>query len=131
MTDKVQKIPGFTKSQMQKIESDANEFRAKYPEIAKMTVQEVVETDFFATKLPEAVKANKTGNYYALQSLKNSGGFEIDAFRTEYIACINNQSKLPAAKRIIIVSIGNDAYKRTVNQMVKDYEQQSRNRHHE
>lgn len=123
MKQKKQQTPGFTKSQMQKIESDANDFRAKYPEIAKMTVQEVVETDLFATKLPEAVRANKVGNYYALQSLKNSNAFEPETFRTNYLACINQQSKLPAAKRIIIVAIGNDAYKRTVNQMVKDYEQ--------
>ena len=123
MKQKKQQTPSFTKSQMQKIESDANDFRAKYPEIAKMTVQEVVETDLFATKLPEAVRANKVGNYYALQSLKNSNAFEPEAFRTNYLACINQQSKLPAAKRIIIVAIGNDAYKRTVNQMVKDYEQ--------
>lgn len=123
MKQKKQQTPGFTKSQMQKIESDANDFRAKYPEIAKMTVQEVVGTELFATKLPEAVRANKVGNYYAIMSLKNSGAFDIDTFRADYLACINQQSKLPAAKRIIIVAIGNDAYKRTVNQMVKDYEQ--------
>lgn len=123
MKPKKQTTLGFTKSQMQKIESDANDFRAKYPEIAKMTVQEVVETDLFTTKLPEAIRANKVGNYYALLSLKNSGAFELDTFRADYLACINQQSKLPAAKRLIIVSIGNDAYKRTVNQMVKDYEQ--------
>lgn len=123
MKPKKQTTLGFTKSQMQKMEYDANDFREKYPEIAKMTVQEVVETDLFATKLPEAVTANKVGNYYALQSLKNSNAFEPEAFRTNYLACINQQSKLPAAKRIIIGAIGNDAYKRTVNQMVKDYEQ--------
>lgn len=122
MKQKKQQIPGFTKSQMQKIESDANDFRTKYPEIAKMTVQEVVETELFATKLLEAVKANRVGNYYVLLSMKNSGAFDIDTFRTNYLACINQQSKLPAAKRIIIVAIGNDAYKRTVNQMAKDYE---------
>lgn len=126
MKPKKQTTLGFTKSQMQKIESDANDFRVKYPEIAKMTVQEVVETDLFATKLPEAIRANKVGNYYALLSLKNSGAFELDTFRADYLACINQQSKLPAAKRLIIVSIGNDAYKRTVNQMVKDYEQLQR-----
>lgn len=123
MKQKKQQTPGFSKSQMQKIVSDANYFRAKYPEIAKMTVQEVVETELFATKLPEAVRANKIGNYYALLSLKNNGAFDIDTFRAEYLACINQQSKLPAAKRVIIVAIGNDAYKRTVHQMVNDYEQ--------
>ena len=112
MKQKKQQTPGFTKSQMEKIVSDANYFRAKYPEIAKMTVQEVVETDLFATKL------------------KNSGAFDIDNFRTNYLACINQQSKLPAAKRVIIVAIGNDAYKRTVHQMVNDYEQNKDIQHH-
>lgn len=123
MKQKNQQTPGFTKSQLQKIESDANDFRAKYPEIAKMTIQEVVETDLFATKLPEAVKANKVGNYYVLQSMKKAGTFAPAVFRTDYLACINQQSCLPPAKRIIIVAIGNEAYKRTVNQMIKDYEQ--------
>lgn len=123
MKQKEQKTIGFTKSQMQKIESEANDFRTKYPEIAKMTVQEVVETELFAANLPKAVNANKVGNYYAFLSLKNSNAFDIDTFRNEYIACMTQQSKMPAAKRIIIVAIGNDAYKRTVNQMIKDYEE--------
>ena len=35
---------------------------------------------------------------------------------------MDKESKMPYDKRIIILAIGNDAYRRTVNQMMKNYD---------
>lgn len=105
-----------------KIESDANEIRAKYPEIAKMTVAEIVATEMFAEKLKEAIISYRIVNYYAFVSLRKNKTLEPDNFRKEYIACMDKESNMPVAKRIIVLAIGNDAYKRTVMQMMNDYD---------
>jgi len=106
----------------EKIESDANEIRTKYPEIAKMTVAEIVATEMFAKKLKEAITSYRIVNYYAFVSLRKNKTLEPDNFRKEYIACMDKESSMPVAKRIIILAIGNDAYKRTVTQMMNDYD---------
>ena len=118
---KKNKIPNF-KAVTEKIESDANDIREKYPEIAKMTVAEVVATDEFAKQLSNAIISYRIVNYYAYQSLKRNNTLEPDNFRKEYIACMDKESKMPVAKRIIVIAIGDDAYRRTVTQMMKDYD---------
>ena len=105
-----------------KIESDADEFKKKYPEIAKMTVAEVVATNLFTVGLRQAITSYRVLNYYAFQSLKRNNTLEPENFRKEYIACMDKESKMPYAKRIIVLTIGNDAYRRTVNQMMKNYD---------
>ena len=105
-----------------KIESDADEFKKKYPEIAKMTVAEVVATNLFTVGLRQAITSYRVLNYYAFQSLKRNNTLEPENFRKEYIACMDKESKMPYAKRIIVLAIGNDAYRRTVNQMMKNYD---------
>ena len=106
-----------------KIESDATDIRAKYPEIAKMTMADIVETEIFAQKLElSIIGCSKMVNYYALQSLKQNKTLEPDNFKKEYIKCLDSESNLPVAKRIVILCIGEDAYKRTVKQMMKEYD---------
>lgn len=107
-----------------KIESDANDIREKYPEIAKMTVAEVVATNLFVIGLRKAVTSYRIFNnsYYAFQSLKRNNTFEPENFRREYIACMDKESKMPVAKRSIVLAIGNDAYRRTVKQMMDNYD---------
>ena len=105
-----------------KIESDANEIREKYPEIAKMTVAEVVATNLFTIGLRQAITSYRIVNYYAFQSLKRNNTLEPENFRKEYIACMDKESKMPAIKRSIVLAIGNDAYRRTVKQMMKNYD---------
>ena len=106
----------------EKIESEADEFKKKYPEIAKMTVAEVVATNLFSVGLRQAITSYKIVNYYAFQSLKRNNTLEPENFRKEYIACMDKESKMPYAKRIIVLAIGNDAYRRTVKQMMKNYD---------
>lgn len=106
----------------EKIESDANDIREKYPEIAKMTVAEVVATNLFVIGLKKAITSYRVFNYYAFQSLRRNNTFEPENFRKEYIACMDKESKMPAAKRSIVLAIGNDAYRRTVKQMMDNYD---------
>lgn len=116
--------------QNKKIESEADEFKKKYPEIAKMTVAEVVATDLFAEKLKSVIaNYNKRLDYYAFKSLEyafksleKNKIFETENFRKEYIACIDKESNMPAVKRNIVLAIGNDAYSRTVKQMMDNYD---------
>lgn len=110
------------KEQEAKIESEADEFKKKYPEIAKMTVAEVVATNLFTVGLRQAITSYRVLNYYAFQSLRRNNTLEPENFRKEYIACMDKESKMPYAKRIIVLAIGNDAYRRTVNQMMKNYD---------
>ena len=105
-----------------KIESEADEFKKKYPEIAKMTVAEVVATNLFTVGLRQAITSYRIVNYYAFRSLRRNNTLEPENFRKEYIACMDKESKMPYAKRIIVLAIGNDAYRRTVNQMMKNYD---------
>jgi hypothetical protein len=105
-----------------KVESEADEFKKKYPEIAKMTVAEVVATNLFTVGLRQAITSYRVLNYYAFQSLKRNNTLEPENFRKEYIACMDKESKMPYAKRIIVLDIGNDAYRRTVKQMMKNYD---------
>ncbi len=105
-----------------KVESEADKFKKKYPEIAKMTVAEVVATNLFTVGLRQAITSYRILDYYAFRSLKRNNTLEPENFRKEYIACMDKESKMPYAKRIIILAIGNDAYRRTVNQMMKNYD---------
>lgn len=109
----------------EKIESDANDIREKYPEIAKMTVAEVVATNLFVIGLRKAITSYRIFNnshYYAFQSLKRNNTLEPENFRKEYIACMDKESKMPVAKRNIVLTIGDDAYRRTVKQMMNNYD---------
>lgn len=121
------KIAKKLKQLNEKIESDANDIREKYPEIAKMTVAEVVATNLFVIGLRKAIenykhRAVNSSQYYAFQSLKRNNTLEPENFRQEYIACMDKESKMPVAKRDIVLTIGNDAYHRTVKQMMDNYE---------
>ena len=106
----------------EQIEQDAEDIRTKYPEIAKMTVAEVVATNLFTVGLRQAITNYRVLDYYAFRSLKRNNTLEPENFRKEYIACIDKESKMPYAKRIIVLAIGNDAYHRTVKQMMKNYD---------
>lgn len=48
-----------------KVESEADEFKKKYPEIAKMTVAEVVATNLFTIGLRQTITSYRILNYYA------------------------------------------------------------------
>lgn len=95
--------------------------KEQYPEIAAMTVEDVINSDSFEEQYKKALTSYRVLNYYAYKSLEKQGTLQLVNFRKEYIACIDKVSKLPFAKRVIIFSIGNDAYARTIKKMMKDY----------
>lgn len=112
-----------------KIEADANDFKAKYPKIAKMTVAEVVATDTFSDKFKKVMQNYKdtilrrpASFYHAFKSLESTGLLNVEDFKKEYVACMDELSNLPVIKRVIVLQIGDKAYNDTVNQMIKDYE---------
>ena len=78
-----------------KVESEADEFKKKYPEIAKMTVAEVVATNLFTVGLRQAITSYRIVNCYAFQSLKRNNTLEPENFRKEYIACMDIESNMP------------------------------------
>lgn len=96
--------------------------KLKPAKIAKMTVAEVVATNLFVIGLRKAITSYRVFNYYAFQSLRRNGTLEPENFRREYIACMDKESKMPAVKRSIVLAIGNDAYRRTVKQMMDNYD---------
>lgn len=104
-----------------KINISVEDFKKKYPKLAKMTVAEVVATELFAEKLDVAIRCYKGANIYAFRSLKKDKTLELENFRKEYIACMDKESKMPCAKRLAVLAIGNDAYSRTVKQMMEEY----------
>ena len=110
------------KKQKAKVEADAEDIKTKYPEIAKMTVAEVVNTNLFAIGLRKAINSYRIVNYYAFQSLRRNNTLEPENFRKEYIACLDKVSNMSVAKRNIVLAIGNDAYRRTVKQMMDNYD---------
>ena len=87
-----------------------------------MTVAEVVATNLFVIGLRKAITSYRIVNYYAFQSLKRNNTLEPENFRKEYIACLDKVSNMPVAKRNIVLAIGNDAYRRTVKQMMDNYD---------
>ena len=108
----------------QKVEAEANDIRTKYPEIAKMTVADIVATDMFAEKYKAFMEVFKPPRYYfyAFQSLKKNNTLEIENFREEYIACLDKHSNMPVIKRVFVLELGKSVYQATVRQMMKDYD---------
>lgn len=101
-----------------------------YPEIAEMQVAEVINSDIFKEQLTKVLAIHKPPRkfYFAYISLKKNGTLEVDNFIKEYLLCIDNQSKLPFDKRVVIYSIGNHAYTKTIKELIADYDSRRRNK---
>lgn len=102
------------------------DFRAKYPRIAKMTVAEVVNSDEFTAHIQSTIDKNINrlldSHRNAINYLVQNGYFEKEAFKKEYIACLDKESKLSSIKRAIILFIGNEVYNQTITKMIENYE---------
>lgn len=111
------------------------EIKQKYPEIAKMTMEDVIKTDEFEIALEEAYKAAwreiriyetklRIISKHPIRVLKAQKVFEVETFRKEYLAVIDKQSMRPNAQRQTIASIGSMAYTKTVELLMKKYDSQ-------
>lgn len=104
-----------------KIQAEIEELNKKYPNIAKMTVADVVALDSFDKHLQNVVDTYKTNtiSYYAFKSLHKNDILKVENFKKEYISCLDKHSKLPTIKRAIIIDIGHKAYRKTVLELTE------------
>ena len=95
-----------------------------YPEIAEMRVVEVINSNTFKEQLIKVLVIYKPPHrfYHAYISLKKNGTLEVDNFIKEYLLCIDKQSKMPFDKRVVIYSIGNHTYTKTIKKLMADYD---------
>lgn len=109
------------------------EIKQKYPELAKMTIKDIVETNEFETCLKEAHKAAwkeikkfedkfRIISRHPIRILEAQKVFEIENFRKEYLAIIDKQSTRSAIQRHVIVSIGSMAFTKTIEILMKKYD---------
>lgn len=100
------------------------DLKKMYPEIAAMTVTDVLNSEEFKESFKKALNVYRPAGsaFHAFNSLKKDGFMELDKFKKEYIACMDRQSNLPFAKRVVMFSIGNNAYAFTIKRMMKDYD---------
>lgn len=114
----------------------AEAMREKYPEIAKLTIAEVVDTEAFRKaaqdkiqhlKLMFKVGAKEGSKYvYGASFLRLYHGGELSqlAFGPNYIDVLDKQSSLSSTDRTIIKSIGDEVYAKVVAKMIEDYDKQ-------
>lgn len=112
----------------------AEAMREKYPEIAKLTVAEVVDTEAFRKAAQDKIdslhrifKYNDYGRYVYKASflrLLKAGELSQLAFGTNYIDVLDKQSSLSSTDRVIIKSIGDEVYAKVVAKMIEDYDKQ-------
>ena len=104
--------------------AEAIDIKKLYPEIAEMQVAEVISSDIFKEQLTKVLAIHKPPRkfYFAYISLKKNGTLEVDNFIKEYLLCIDKQSKMPFDKRVVIYSIGNHAYTKTIKKLMADYD---------
>lgn len=114
----------------------AEAMREKYPEIAKLTIAEVVDTEAFRKaaqdkiqhlKLMFKIGAKEGGKYvYGASFLRLYHDNELSqlAFGPNYIDVLDKQSSLSSTDRAIIKSIGDEVYAKVVAKMIEDYDKQ-------
>lgn len=118
--------------------NELEEIKKKYPEIAKMTVKDVVNTDEFSETFDKAVdivrkeirqyeSKAKTVIQHPFKLLEHKNMFNCETFRAEYLKVIDKQSTLSAAQREVIVSIGLMAYSMAVELLMKRYDKNEQN----
>lgn len=119
-------------------QQELERMKQKYPEIAKMTMKDVIETNEFEACLEDAHKAAwrevriyetklRIISKHPIRVLEARKMFEVENFRKEYLAVIDKQSKLPNAQRTVIASIGSMAYTKTVEILMKEYDDKNSN----
>jgi len=112
----------------------AEAMREKYPEIAKLTVAEVVNTEAFRNAAQDKIdslhrvfKYNDYGRYVykaAFLRLLKAGVFSRLAFGPNYIDVLDKKSSLSSRDRMIVKSIGDEVYAKVVAKMIEDYDKQ-------
>lgn len=113
------------------------EIKQKYPEIAAMTVKDVVETDEFKEGCEDAINKswkqligyeNKTRTVlgrHPLRLMHHKGTLKFDYIKAEYLKIIDKHSGLSNAQRQVIVVIGSMAYTKAVELLMKKHDEKA------
>ena len=114
----------------------AEAMREKYPEIAKLTIAEVVDTEAFRKAAQDKIQhlklmfkvGAKEGSKYVYGApflrLYRDGELSQLAFGPNYIDVLDKQSLFSSTDRVIIKSIGDEVYAKVVAKMIEDYDKQ-------
>lgn len=99
------------------------ELKAQYPKIAEMTVSDVVNSEYFKKSYNGYVGSSRFGKYYyAAKSLKAEKLLEFENFKKCFLECIDKNSNLSFAKRVVIYQIGNEAYAKAIKLLIENYD---------
>lgn len=99
--------------------------KEKYPEIASMSVSDVINLNLFIMGFRKALieyKPTSRCEYNALKALRKDKALEQDNFRAEYISCMDKLSGRPFSQRNVILAIGDKAYSYTIETMMRNYD---------
>lgn len=105
-----------------------NELKEKYPELAGKSIGDIVQTDAFADALLKIVGRMRSNNTLlapyrlAFRSLDAQDVFGAENFRKEYLACLDKVSKRPHNMRVVIWTIGNQAWQKAIQKLMADYD---------
>lgn len=108
------------------------EIKEKYPELAKMTLGDIVHSDAFAQKFKEAVKQFETfvtlagGSHNfkrnSLIVLDEKGFLKLDIFKAEYLKVLDKNSCLSTQLRQAIAIFGKNIYVEAVKLLMQKYD---------
>lgn len=114
------------------------EIKQKYPEIAAMTVKDIVEkTEEFKKGYNDAVNKawkqligyeNKTRtvlNRHPLRLMYHKGTLNFDYIKAEYLRIIDKHSSLSNTQRQVIAAIGSMAYTKAVELLMKKHDEKA------
>lgn len=110
-------------------EMSLEEAKEKYPELAKMTLGEIVHSDMFACKFKEAVDQfdlfiAQAGGAHNLKRnpliiLEEKGYLKLDIFKVEYLKVLDKNSSLSTQLRQAIAVFGKNVYIQAVKALMQ------------
>lgn len=113
-------------------EMSLEEAKEKYPELAKMTLGEIVHSDTFARKFKEAVDQfdmfiMHAGGVHNLKRnplivLEEKGYLKLDTFKVEYLKVLDKNSSLPTQLRQAVAIFGKSIYVQAVKSLMQKYD---------
>lgn len=120
----------------------SKELKEKYPELAKMTVSQVVQSKVFEDKFNKAVNSLLNAREKVSKSLHDNSLnlrrtmldrldehnlLDIDYFGPEYCLCLDKESRLSAEIRAAILHFGKQVYNDAIKELIKQYDNESKN----
>lgn len=112
---------------------DNNNIKELYPEIAKLTIQDIVSSDAFKLEYDKLIGLGRQKMLTLIpresqyinafnQMMDSKSIYKASDFAKYYIDCLDKVSNLPVSKRVVIYSIGNFVYSNTIKGMMDKYD---------